>query len=40
VAWRQDAPCTTVRWFLELLDELAAGAGQRLAQVAGGGLAT
>src|SRR5215212_8350309 len=40
VAWRQDAPCTTVRWFLELLDELAAGAGQRLAQVASGGLAT
>jgi len=40
VAWRQDAPCTTVRWFLELLDELAAGAGQRLAQVASGGVAT
>jgi DNA-binding transcriptional LysR family regulator len=44
VAWRQDATSTTVRWFLEVLDELvaeaAAGAGRRLAPVASGGVAT
>jgi DNA-binding transcriptional LysR family regulator len=39
VAWRQDATSTTVRWFLEVLDELAAGAGagaNGLAPMAGG----
>jgi DNA-binding transcriptional LysR family regulator len=44
VAWRQDATSTTVRWFLEVLDELvaeaAAGAERRLAPVASGGVAT
>jgi len=44
VAWRQDATSTTVRWFLEVLDELVAeataGAGRRLAPVASGGVAT
>jgi hypothetical protein len=25
VAWRQDATSNTVRWFLEILEELAAG---------------
>jgi hypothetical protein len=27
VAWRQDATSNTVRWFLEILDELAATNG-------------
>jgi hypothetical protein len=43
VAWRQDATSNTVRWFLELLDELvaeAAAAERRLAPVASGGVAT
>jgi len=44
VAWRQDASSNTVRWFLEVLDELAAEAGagtaRRLAPVASGGVAT
>lgn len=44
VAWRQDATSNTVRWFLEVLDELAAGIGtraeRRLAPVASGGVAT
>jgi DNA-binding transcriptional LysR family regulator len=40
VAWRQDATSTTVRWFLEVLDELAAGTGAEpgLAPVASGGM--
>jgi DNA-binding transcriptional LysR family regulator len=40
VAWRQDAASTTVRWFLEVLDELAAGTGAEpgLAPVASGGM--
>jgi hypothetical protein len=41
VAWRQDTTSTTVRWFLEVLDELtAAGTDRRLAPVASGGVAT
>ena len=43
VAWRQDATSNTVRWFLEVLDELvaeAAAAERRLAPVASGGVAT
>ena len=39
VAWRQDAASTTVRWFLEVLDELAAGAEPGLAPAASGGMA-
>jgi DNA-binding transcriptional LysR family regulator len=40
VAWRQDATSNTVGWFLEVLDELATGAGTepRLAPVASGGV--
>jgi DNA-binding transcriptional LysR family regulator len=43
VAWRQDATSNTVRWFLEVLDELVAevaAAERRLAPVASGGVAT
>ena len=42
VAWRQDTTSTTVRCFLEVLDELTAAAGndRRLAPVASGGVAT
>jgi DNA-binding transcriptional LysR family regulator len=42
VAWRQDTTSTTVRWFLEVLDELtAAGRTDRpLARVASAGMAT
>ena len=42
VAWRQDATSPAVRWFLEVLDELTAGAGpgaSGLAPVASGGVA-
>jgi DNA-binding transcriptional LysR family regulator len=41
VAWRQDSASTTVRWFLEVLDELTAGAGAvGLTPLASGGVAT
>jgi DNA-binding transcriptional LysR family regulator len=44
VAWRQDATSNTIRWFLEMLDELAAGvvaaAEPGLAPVASGGVVT
>jgi DNA-binding transcriptional LysR family regulator len=43
IAWRQDATSPAVRWFLEVLDELTAGAGtgaNGLAPVASGGVAT